>query len=346
MKTAEIVFTNLKQAQLIEKERELLPLNETQVLVATEYTVISAGTERANLLATPNRGDIVDALPPEKAFPITVGYSGSGVVKAVGSKVQHVAPGDRVATCWGKHSTMNIFDGVNVIKIQDDSIRMEDAALAMIAGISLGGVRKTHLEIGESVLVMGQGIIGILATVFSRIAGGVPLLAADIRPERLALAKALGADFALNPLEEGFTRMVHDLTNGKGVDNVIEVTGVDAALSQSLDCIARQGTIALLGCTRVPTEHINFYQKVHRTGVNIIGAHTMIKPQLDSYPGYWTCADDVRVYLAMLAAHRLDVSPLVQEMHKPSEAPDVFGRLADEPNFPVGVFFDWRGMSI
>jgi threonine dehydrogenase-like Zn-dependent dehydrogenase len=129
------------------------------------------------------------------------------------------------------------------------------------------------------------------------------------------------------------------------IHKYIEVTGVDAALSQSLDCVARQGNIVLLGCTRVPTESINFYQKVHRTGVSIIGAHTNVKPQFDSYPGYWTCADDVRVYLDMLAAHRLDVSPLVQEMHSPTEAPEVFARLADEPDFPVGVFFDWRGMS-
>lgn len=342
MKTKGILFTGYKKAELV--DQEVGALKDDEVLVKMEYTAVSAGTEKANLLATPNRGDIVEARPLDQSFPAQCGYSGVGEVLMAGSLVTHVAAGDRVVTSWGHHRSRQRFTRQNVIPVDQTELDSRAAAYAMICGISLGGVRKARPEIGESVLVMGQGVIGIFATAFARIGGMVPVIAADTNPGRLALAQKMGADYVVNPASGEYAQRIKEITRGQGARVVVEATGIDAALGQALDCVARQGRISLLGCTRVPDSSVNFYQKVHRTGVSIIGAHTMVKPDVDSYPGYWTCQDDMAASLDLMAKGRLDMQPFIQHVYAPDEAPEVFASLCDDPDFPVGVLFDWRGM--
>ncbi len=343
METQQILFTGKKTAEL--KKETISPPGINQVLVKMDYTAISAGTEKANLLATPNRGDIVEALPEEKAFPIQCGYSGVGTVLQVGENVHDLIPGQKVATAWGHHAACQIFDRRNIVPIDQEGIDLRAAAFAMILEISLGGVRKTHPEMGESILVMGQGIIGVFATAFARICGGCPVIAADPNPNRTDLAKQVGANLTADPSKPDFPQRIHDFTRGKGANIVIEATGIDSALGQALDCVARQGRISLLGCTRFQDSSINFYQKVHRTGVSIIGAHTMVKPDYDSYPGYWTCADDMRTALDYIADGRLNMVPFLQHVFPPEKAPEVFRALCDDPDFPMGVLFDWRNVQ-
>jgi hypothetical protein len=74
----------------------------------------------------------------------------------------------------------------------------------------------------------------------------------------------------------------------------IEVTGNGGALDGVLDCMARFGRVALLGCTRSSDFTIDYYRKVHGPGITLIGAHTNARPQYESHHGWWTTADDIR----------------------------------------------------
>ena len=112
---------------------------------------------------------------------------------------------------------------------------------------------------------------------------------------------------------------------------------------QALSCAAQCGRIVALGCARGLTDGINFYTDVHRRGVTIIGGHNCIRPEHDSYPGYWTLQDDRQTYLDLLASGRLMVQPLVSEVLSPQEAPAAYDRLASGTLEALGVVFDWRG---
>ena len=207
------------------------------------------------------------------------------------------------------------------------------------ASCSVAAVRKTRIELGESCMVMGLGILGIFSVSYARMAGAYPVIAVDFDEDRRALALKLGADCALDPRMENFAERVKQLTGGANA--VIEVTGNGAALNQALSCTARFGRVALLGCTRTPTE-VDFYHDVHLPGITLIGAHTAARPARESYPCYWTEADDLRTALRLMAAGRLDTHEIIGEVHAPAEAPEVYRRLLGEKKFPLGVLFEWE----
>lgn len=331
METKTVVFTAPKTAQLLTTDTQ--PFGESSVLVKMEYTVISGGTERANIMHLPNSG---------KTFPKYPGYCGVGLVVEVGTQVTSVAPGDRVLVYHGRHSQYNVAPEAKVTKVTQEALDSLEAAFVIISAMGLGGVRKLELELGESAMVMGLGLLGIFAVQFCRLSGAYPVIAADLNPERRSLALELGADYALDPSAEDFVQTVKALTGGKGVNGIVEVTGVSAAMKQALECSAHQGRIALLGCTRISDCPIDYYAQVHKPGIKLIGAHNSVRPKFESYPHHWTHQDDCKAILKLLAAGRIRVKPIISRVVKPDQAPQIYTQLCNDPQFPLGTVFDWR----
>ena len=191
-------------------------------------------------------------------------------------------------------------------------------------------------------MVMGLGLLGIFAVQFCRLNGAYPVIAADLNPARRELALKLGADYALDPSAPDFAEQVKALTKGKGVRATVEVTGKSVAMKQALDCASWMGRISLLGCTRISDCPIDYYQQVHRPGVKLIGAHNLVRPKVESYPHHWTHQDDCKAILDLLSAGRIQVAPIVSRVVSPTEAPEIFRQLCDDPEFPMGTVFDWR----
>ena len=335
MKNRNIVFTAPNVAEIVETP---MPVpGPGQVLVRIRRTCISSGTERANLTGDPMIGTNVKDGDPAK-FPRHLGYSASGVVEAVGDSVESVKPGDRVCASWTTHSAFKVVPERQVYPLPD-GVSFEDAAWTHIATFPMGALRKCRLEFGESVLVMGQGVLGQLAVKLARAAGAAPVIAADPVAEKRERALALGADFVFDPSASDFGGQVKDVTE-RGAKVVVEVTGIDRALDNALDATARFGRVALLGCTRHSTFAIDYYRKVHGRGVTLVGAHTMARPRGDSSPGWWTERDDALAFLRLVAGGRLSLDGFAEEVHPVVEAPAVYTRLAAGGPFP-NVQFDW-----
>lgn len=326
-----VVFESVGKAAL--KPFEVPRPGAGEVLLENEYTVISAGTERAMLMDLPNTST--------SGFPKRPGYSGVGRVIAVGEGVENATVGDRALADFSGHRSHAIQKAASLMVVDDDRVESLDAAFVVIGAMGLQGVRKLRLELGESVMVIGLGILGMFATQFASLNGAIPVIVSDFDQKRRELALSLGADHAFSPDEEDLPERVRELTGGRGANAVVEVTGVAAGLEGALACVARQGRVALLGCTRIPDANINFYQLVHKPGVSLIGAHTFVRPERDSYPGYWTARDDHRTMLAFIAAGRLQVRPIISEVVSPERAPEVYARLAEEKHPPLGIVFDW-----
>ena len=332
MKSKKIVFTAPHKAELLEVD--VRELKEDEVLTDMEYTVVSGGTERANIMAMPNTGG--------DNFPKTLGYCGIGHVIKVGSAVDNIAVGDRVLVYHGKHMKYNVRTVKEITKVENDSIDSLDAAFVIIAAMGLGGVRKLEIELGESAMVMGLGLLGIFALQFCRLSGAYPVIAADLNPARRELALKLGADYAFDPSAPDFVEQVKAATKGKGVRATVEVTGVSAAMKQALECASLMGRISLLGCTRVSDCAVDYYQQVHRPGVKLIGAHNLVRPKVESYPHHWTHQDDCKAILDMIAAGRVQVAPIVSRVVSPEDCTEIYNQLCDDPHFPMGTVFDWR----
>lgn len=338
MECKRIVFTEKNKAELLTVEAAELKPND--VMVDTMVSTISCGTERANITGNPN---INAGGAASVTFPRYGGYSSSGVVVKKGEAVTSVEVGDRVVVYWGAHMNYNIVNESQVIKIEDENISFETAAISFISTFPLAAIRKTRLEIGESAMVMGLGILGMLGVKLLHAAGATPVIAADPNPKRREIALQNGADYAFAPLEEGFADKVKAITKG-GVNVVIEVTGVGAGFNEGLDCMAKFGRIALLGCTRDSDFTVDYYRKIHAPGITVIGAHTIARPEVESHPGWFTHRDDVKAVLKLCGSGRLCLENLVEETHQPEECPEVYQRLIFDKEFPVVVQFDWRNL--
>lgn len=346
-----IVFTAKDTAELV--DNPMPEVTPGTVLVKLVRSTISSGTERANLVGTPQAGISILAKPGDDRvlWPRQLGYSSSGIVVDVGEGVTQFTKGDRVALVQGKHSEYCRMPVENVFKLPDN-VSFEDAALAYISSFPMAALRKCRLEMGESAIVMGQGILGQLAVLLLRAAGAVPVVAADPVAEKRARALELGADASFDPSDPDFAAQVRDYTDRKrkgmlgnlpdaGPQVGIEVTGNGKALDNLLDAIAPFGRIALLGCTRDSNFQIDYYHKVHGRGVTLVGAHGAARPVRESAPGWWTSRDDVCTFLNLLSHGRISLRGFVSEVRKPEECPVVYARLATGGSFPV-VQFDWK----
>ena len=217
--------------------------------------------------------------------------------------------------------------------------------MSVIATFPEAGLRKTRPEFGESAIVMGLGLFGQLAVQFCRAAGCAPVIAVDPIAERRAYAGKMGADYTFDPFAPDFVENVKKVTDGKGVNVAVEVTGNGKALDQVLDCMARFGRVSLLGCTRNSDFTIDYYRKIHFPGITLVGAHTAARPDRESAPGYWCYDDDLYAIFKLLKGGRLHFKDMIAETHLPEEAPEVYTRLVNEKNFPLVVQFDWTKMN-
>ena len=337
MISKQIVFTDINTVQVQDHEVQAPAAGQVQVRLVVSS--ISSGTERANLMGSTtvawNRPELEKPI-----YPRYGGYSSAGIIEKVGEGVTKFQPGDRVALWWSRHDQVQNISENNVYKIDD--VPFEDAALFHIATFPLAAIRKCRLEIGESAMVMGMGMLGILALQLLKAAGAVPVIAVDPDPIKREKALKCGADYALDPYDPQFAENAKRLTKG-GVNVGIEVTGVGPALNGMLDCMARFGRVALLGCTRNSDFTVDYYRKVHGPGISLIGAHTMARPSVDSRDGWWSQKDDIKALKKLTELGRIHMAEMIDEIHTPDEAVEVYHRLVTEKTFPL-VQFDWRNI--
>ena len=178
--------------------------SDGEVLVKILASTISSGTERANLVGEVN----VSCCGNDTAahFPRTPGYSSAGIVEKTGAGVHSVKPGDRVALSWSVHSAYCTLPGCNVHKIISDDISFNEAALFHISTFPTAAIRKCRLELGESALVMGLGVLGTIVVTTKED------IAAVLKEE---LENGHGVDVAIDCLGgEIMGKCIHYLTHG------------------------------------------------------------------------------------------------------------------------------------
>ena len=330
MKGQRVVWPSRAEVDI--EDFEIHAIKDDEVLVASECTLISPGTERAFLLGLPNA---------QGSYPTRPGYSNIGKVVEVGKNVSGIAIDDRVASTIG-HTSHAITSPNRLIKVASTDALAAELVFFNLSAIALQGVRKARIELGETTLVLGQGLIGLLALQLSKLSGAFPLLAADLTDSRLELAKSNGADHTLNPEDNDFTRQLNDVTMGKGPSIVIEATGHPDAISTAMKVAGSGARVVLLASTRGETPKVNFYRDVHKKGLMLYGAHNSIRPRQESSPNFWTSDDDCRLMLSLISHKRFDVVPLISHKVPGPEAPKAYQLLMEWHPGLLGVVLQWN----
>jgi len=324
MKATAVVITEPKSMEV--QTYELPALKPDDLLIRTEYSGVSQGTEV----------DAYRGARPELTFPTVTGYQSVGVIEEIGSDVAGFDVGDRVLfttsrlpnsypfTWMAGHVSHAVASTSSraPIKLSDEVDPVEAALTAMVA-VGLGGIQQIRVELGDVVLVSGQGLIGQASAQLARSRGAI-VVTTDLSPTRVRLSGEHSADVAVDLNVMDVDGVLRDLAPG-GVDVVIETSGRADQFAPSIDRIRTQGTVLLQGYYK---QHIDI--DFHPTHIK--------KPTIAAACGF----GDMRLALALLRWHKVRFRDLVTHLAAPTDAPDLFARMeAGDPDI-LGVVFDWR----
>lgn len=333
-----IAFTGTRQAEWQDFE---LPeqLGPHDVLVKTLWSAVSIGTETAIYAGTHIGFRTPGSRYPK--YPYLAGYAATGTVLAIGSEVTGMVPGQVVAFP-GKHATHGVWDvRENPVLVVPDGVAPDQAALTRLGTISLNGIRLSRIFLGESVVVLGAGLIGQFAAQFSQLSGGWPVALVDRLPNRLEIAQACGVSLLLDVSNRDIVVTGRDVTKGRGFDVVVEATGAAPVVAQAFELAARYGRVVLLGSPRGRVE-IDPYANIHSPGVTVIGAHAGTTPGVETIASRWTIQANFELVLDLLANGKLVVGPLISHRLPAAEAVRAYESLVTYPEQYLGVLFDWR----
>jgi L-iditol 2-dehydrogenase len=282
--------------------------------------------------------------------PIVMGHEAAGIVAAIGAEVRGYAEGDRVtfdstvycgSCAFCRSGDVNLCDNRQVIGVScgdyrrhgafaeyvviparilhplPDTISFAEAAMLEAVSVALHAVRVSEIRGGETALVLGAGMIGLLTLQAARAAGCARVLIADIDPTRLSLAAQVGADETLHASGADLLKEILARTGGRGVDLALEAVGRTETVLAAIDCTRKGGTVTLVG--NIQPEVVLPLQKVVSRQIRLQGSCAS--------SGEYPQAID------LMASGQILVRPLITAVAALEEGPQWFERLhAREPN--------------
>jgi predicted dehydrogenase/threonine dehydrogenase-like Zn-dependent dehydrogenase len=338
------IIQDLKNGDTILEEVPAPLVKNGQVLIQTTRSLVSLGTERmlvefgkANFLQKarqqPDKVKEVinkvktDGLQPtintvfnKLGQPLPLGYCNVGRVIAVGKGVEEFAVGDRVAS--NGHHAEYVSVPKNLVAKIPDNVSDDEAAFTVIGAIGLQGIRLANPTFGETIVVIGLGLIGLITAQLLK-ANGCQVIGFDFDPTKISLAKSFGID-AVNP-SEGIDQVayVNNATNSVGADAVI-ITASNKSneiISQSAKMSRKRGRIVLVGVIGLDISRADFFEKELTFQVSCSygpGRYDESYEQKgQDYPlpyVRWTEKRNFEAILKALASKAIQVDPLITEL--------------------------------
>ncbi len=351
------IIQDLKNGDTILEEVPVPQIKSGHVLIKTTRSLVSLGTERmlvefgkANFIQKakqqPDKVKMVldkvktDGLKPtmNSVFnklnqPLPLGYCNVGEVVGVGKGVSEFQIGDRVASNGHHAEYVNV--PKNLVAKIPDNVSDEEAAFTVIGSIGLQGIRLLDPTFGETIVVVGLGLIG-LVTAELLLANGCNVIGFDFDPEKIRIAKEKGI-IAINPAEGvDQVKFIESYTNGIGVDGVI-ITASNKSneiISQSAKMCRKRGRIILVGVIGLDISRADFFEKELTFQVSCSygpGRYDESYEQKgNDYPiGYvrWTEKRNFETVLKAISRNALDVKPLITERIDINDYLQIYGNM-------------------
>lgn len=282
--------------------------------------------------------------------PLVMGHEAAGTIAALGEGIEGYHQGDRVTfdsliSCgecaYCKRGDTNLCDNRQVVGVScgdyrrhgafaeyvvvpqrvlyrlADAMDFPEAAMLEPTSVALHAVRVTELTGGETALVVGAGMIGLLTMQAARAAGCDRVFVADIDETRLTLARTLGADGTFNSKNEDVAAKMMELTGGQGAEVAFEAVGRSETVGMAIDSVRKGGTVTLIG--NITPEVALPLQKVVTREIRLQGSCAI--------------AGEYPEAIEMISSGKIQVKQLITAVDPLEEGPRWFARLhAQEPN--------------
>jgi threonine dehydrogenase-like Zn-dependent dehydrogenase/predicted dehydrogenase len=369
------ILQNLKSGTTEVAEVPAPSSGRGQLLITTSCTLISAGTERMlvefgkagwinKARQQPDKVRIVldkiktDGLMPtvEAVFnkldqPLPLGYCNVGRVAKVGAGETVFAVGDRVISN-GNHAEV-VRVPFNLCAKVPNSVSDDEAAFTVLGAIALQGIRLAQPTLGETVVVIGLGLIGLMTVQLLR-ANGCRVLGLDFDPTKLALAKQFGAETVNLAVGQDPVAAATAYSRGRGVDAVIVTAAAKSSepMHQAALMCRKRGRIVLVGVTGTELSRDDFFKKELTFQVSASYGPGRHDPNYEEkgqdYPiGFvrWTEQRNFEAVLDMMADGRMDVKPLISHRFSIKEAEKAY-ELVGGSGPSLGILLEYPGIKL
>ena len=335
MKAKKVVMEQAQQASLQEYDFDA-KVEKNQILVRHHYSLVSAGTETAIYKGTESWAQ----------FPCTAGYTSVGEVADVGPDVQNFKKGDLVFA-GGAHSTYGIYpespSSYPILLPKGSDLRK--MVYTRMAAVSMTALRVSEVELGDWAVVQGVGSVGNCAAQMLALQGA-NVIAIDIAQKRLDIAKKCNIEHTANPDKQDLVEAVKELTGGKGVNTVVEATGVPALVERCFALCAPLGELILLGSPRgeFQSDLTAFMNNVHLWGpgcITLKGAHEWRYPTAITEGSKHSISRNCHIIIDLIARGKLVVEPLMSHVESPEKCQELHQGLLNKKDEYVSVIYDW-----
>jgi len=329
--------------EIVLEEVELPEPNENQVLIKTLTTLISTGTE---LTVLKGKFPSQSYWAKYGRYPFTAGYSNVGLVVKKGANVEEVKVGDRVASI-APHSQYALIDAKAPMKFLSGVVKIpkgisdEDATFHDLASTVMNSVRLAKVSMGESIVVVGAGLLGQLAVMFSRLVGGYPVIAVELSEKRIKIARESGATETVRSDVEDVEKKIRGITDGKMVDVVFEATGNPVVIPWAIKFVKPQGRFIVLS-SPIGSTRLDFHDEVNAPSRIIIGTHVTSQPEYETPYNQWTAIKNTELFFKFLKAGIVKVNHLISHRYPWFEAGRVYKMLIEKRAEFMGVILDFR----
>jgi len=350
-------------------------VSKGSLLIQTNKTLISPGTERmlvefgkAGLLEkarhqpdkvrmvldkikTDGLQSTIESVRSKLNQPLTLGYCNVGEVASFGSDVSGFNVGDRVISN-GNHAEI-VSVPYNLCAKIPKNVSDDEASFTVLGAIALQGIRLVNPTLGESVVVTGLGLIGLI-TVQLLLANGCRVLGIDLDPEKLALAKQFGADVVDLSKGQDPVATAELFSRSRGVDAVIITasTKSNEPMHQAALMCRKRGRIVLVGLAGLNLSRDDFFKKELTFQVSASYGPGRYDPNYEEkgqdYPlGFvrWTEQRNFEAVLDMMASGALDLKPLISHRFDINDAEKAY-ELITRAGTSLGILLHYPGFKI
>lgn len=301
-----------------------------------------AGTLGVNQTLNLVRGHLSSSLP--------LGYSAAGVVIEAGTKVNHIKVGDRVACAGSRVANHAEFDFVpqNLLSRIPGGVSYLDAAFGTVGAIAMQGVRRLNPSLGEQIVVVGLGLIGLIVIQLVRLSGA-RVFGVDVLQERVDLGRSFGLENGMCPGDREPAQRIQEWTEGNGADGVIVcASGVDfSLLNRSFDLCRRKGRVVLVGDVPIRIAREKIYTKEIDFFISCSYGPGRYDPRYEQmgmdYPlpyVRWTEGRNLSEVLRLMAQGLLRVSALVGQVFSVEDAAAAYSFLQSEHR-PIAALLEY-----
>lgn len=268
--------------------------------------------------------------------PLPLGYSCAGVVVEVGDQIHSFSPGDRVACVGAGYASHAEYVSVpaQLCSRIPSEVSFDEAAFGMMGIIALHGVRTSRVMFGETVGVVGLGLLGLLTVQLLK-AYGCRVIGMDLDPTKVNLAKQFGGERMYTSADE-FKDAVNRVTAGIGLDSVIiaAATTSDQPVHLAVEAVRQRGRIVVVGVADIHPNRNELWHKEVEITVSQAGGPGSFDPYyeergIDYPPGFvrWTENRNLEEFLRLISEQKIDVKTLVTHRIPVDDGPNIYKEL-------------------